>query len=584
MQWFRDLKIRVKLLVSFIMVAVIAGLVGIVGLVNITAIGNSDEQLYQKMTVPISQLTAISTNFQMIRVNLRDAMLADNSNQVAVYSNKADNCYKKISDLSAQYEKSIWTDEMRKVFTEFKTAHSNYASIIRKTMQLSAANKREEAKNFIRTNLSVAQAEENAINKMTDLKVSHSKLTAQNNTALASRARIVMIGFVCFAVVLAISLGLFVAKIIGAPLIQLTKVANKLAVGDVNVNITNNEKDEAGDLSRSMAAVVADVQSNAAAATRIAEGDLNIEIKAKSENDVMAKAMIKMVENLTNFAIDVQTAADLVASGSEQVNSTAQSLAQGATEQASSVEEVSSSMEQMNSTVKQNADNAQQTTSIAVKSAADGEEGGKAVGATVEAMKSIADKIGIIEEIARQTNMLALNAAIEAARAGEHGKGFAVVAAEVRKLAERSQSAAKEISSVSTSSVEVSEQAGRILEEIVPGIRKTAELVQEINASSSEQSEGISQVTKAILQLDQVIQENSAATEEMSSASEELSSQAEKLLETASFFKVKTSRKSTFNAKKARTAKVVKQESPKSGGVNLSLDDDIDDSEFERAA
>ena len=185
----------------------------------------------------------------------------------------------------------------------------------------------------------------------------------------------------------------------------------------------------------------------------------------------------------------------------------------------------------MSSAVKQNADNAQQTAAISNKSSQDGEMGGRAVADTVKAMKSIAEKIGIIEEIARQTNMLALNAAIEAARAGEHGKGFAVVAAEVRKLAERSQTAAKEISSVSISSVEIAERAGKLLGDIVPGIQKTSGLVQEINSSCNEQAQGVEQVTTAIQQLDQVIQQSSASTEEMSTASEMLSEQAEQLLD-----------------------------------------------------
>ncbi|MCD6272713.1 MAG: chemotaxis protein, partial [Deltaproteobacteria bacterium] len=245
-----------------------------------------------------------------------------------------------------------------------------------------------------------------------------------------------------------------------------------------------------------------------------------------------------MIENLSRFAIDVQTAADQVASGTEEISSSTQQMSQGATEQSSSVEEVSSSMEEMNSAVSQNADNAKETASIAEKAATDGLEGGKAVAETVQAMKSIADKIGIIEEIARQTNMLALNAAIEGARAGEHGKGFSVVAAEIRKLAERSQDAAKEISGVSETSVKIAENAGKLLGKIVPGIQKTAELVQEINASSAEQARGIDQTTTAIQQLDQVIQQNASATEEMSSASVELAGQAEQLRETAAFFKI----------------------------------------------
>ena len=245
-----------------------------------------------------------------------------------------------------------------------------------------------------------------------------------------------------------------------------------------------------------------------------------------------------MIDNLTQFATEVQNAAGLVSTGAGQVSSSAQNLAQGATEQASSVEEISSSMEQMNAAVRQNADNAQQTATMAVQSAQEGAEGGQAVQATVSAMKSIAEKISIIEEIARQTNMLALNAAIEAARAGEHGKGFAVVAAEVRKLAERSQAAAKEISEVSTSSVDIAERAGKILEAIVPSIQKTADLVREISASSAEQSGGISQVAKAIHQMDQVAQQNMANTEEMSSSSEEMAYQAKRLLEVAAFFKL----------------------------------------------
>jgi methyl-accepting chemotaxis protein len=211
-------------------------------------------------------------------------------------------------------------------------------------------------------------------------------------------------------------------------------------------------------------------------------------------------------------------------------------------------------MEQMAANIRQNTDNAMQTEKIAVKSATDAREGGKAVTETVSAMKQIATKISIIEEIARQTNLLALNAAIEAARAGEHGKGFAVVASEVRKLAERSQSAAGEISQLSTSSVAIAEQAGDMLNKMLPDIQRTAELVQEINASSKEQDVGAEQINKAIQQLDQVIQQNAASAEEMASTTEELSSQAEQLKATIAFFTLESGRQQRAQPTSRRAA------------------------------
>jgi len=249
------------------------------------------------------------------------------------------------------------------------------------------------------------------------------------------------------------------------------------------------------------------------------------------------QALGAMVDKLTEVVAGIQAVSGQAMTGSQEVSVSAERLSEGATEQAASAEEVSASMEQMGANIRQNAENAMQTEKIAVKSASDAKDGGRAVLETVTAMKEIATKISIIEEIARQTNLLALNAAIEAARAGEHGKGFAVVASEVRKLAERSQGAAAEISNLSTSSVAVAEQAGQMLQRIVPDIQKTAELVQEISAACTEQDSGADQVNKALQQLDQIIQQNASAAEEMAATSEELQAQAANLQDTISFFK-----------------------------------------------
>jgi methyl-accepting chemotaxis protein len=276
------------------------------------------------------------------------------------------------------------------------------------------------------------------------------------------------------------------------------------------------------------------------AAERIAKGDLreSLEVTSQDELGKLQLAMRAMVEKLAQVIGEVRGGADALAGASAQVSATAQTLSQGTGEQAASVEETTSSLEEMSASITQNAENSRQTESMAKEGARNAEESGKAVAETVESMKSIAEKISIIEEIAYQTNLLALNAAIEAARAGEHGKGFAVVATEVRKLAERSQRAAKEIGSLAGSSVKVAERSGQLIVELVPAIRKTADLVQEVAAASAEQSSGVAQVSKAMGTVDQVTQRNASAAEELSSTAEEMASQAESLQQLMAFFAV----------------------------------------------
>lgn len=313
-------------------------------------------------------------------------------------------------------------------------------------------------------------------------------------------------------------------------------LAKSVAAGDLTATAQAQSNDEIKDLIDALNIMTANLRATAKVADTIAEGDLTVAATPLSDKDVLGMSLQRMLEKLRVVVGDAVTAADNVAAGAQELSAAAEQLSQGATEQAASTEQASASIEQMAAGIKMNADNAGQTERIAHQSSADAQTSGEAVSKAVTAMQTIAQKIIIVQEIARQTDLLALNAAVEAARAGEHGKGFAVVASEVRKLAERSQAAATEISALSIETVTAAQTAGEMLAKLVPNIQRTAQLVEDISNANREQNSGASQINLAIQQLDKVTQQNTAAAEEMSSTSDELSGQAEQLKSTISYF------------------------------------------------
>ncbi|HEY5798126.1 MAG TPA: methyl-accepting chemotaxis protein, partial [Bosea sp. (in: a-proteobacteria)] len=343
----------------------------------------------------------------------------------------------------------------------------------------------------------------------------------------AAFAKTLLITILAASLLIAIAAATWIALSISRGLSSAVGLANAVAIGDLSQTITVKSNDEIGDLVTSLNTMTANLNATAAVADAIANGDLTVQAKRLSDKDTLGISLENMLEKLRTIVTQAIQAAENVSSGSQELSASAEQLSQGSTEQASSTEEASSSMEEMAANVKQNAENAATTEKMAGQSAKDAEASGIAVGKAVDAMQTIAAKINIVQEIARQTDLLALNAAVEAARAGEHGKGFAVVASEVRKLAERSQAAAAEIGTLSTDTVKVAQEAGSMLAKLVPDIKKTAELVEEITAACREQDVGSTQINQAIQQLDKVTQQNAAASEQVSATSEELAAQAE---------------------------------------------------------
>lgn len=428
--------------------------------------------------------------------------------------------------------------------------------------------------------------EENRINllKFSDIKTADAQKANEEAAESYENARNTIFVSIAIAVMIGILIALMLTISITRPLNLVVKAAEQVATGDVDVSLDTRARDETGILARAMQNLVDATKAIVNDAEKVAGGDLTVDVLIRSDKDALGHSLSDMVNRVSDVISGVLSSTSNMASATEEVSATSQTLSQGANEQAASVEETSASLEEMAGTITQNADNSRQAESMAGKMVKDANEGGDAVKQAVQAMKDIADKIVTVEDIAYQTNLLALNAAIEAARAGEHGMGFAVVANEVRKLAERSQSYAGEISNFAKSSVTVAERAGELIAEIIPNIMKTADLIREIAAASQEQSQGVDQINSAVSQLDKVTQQNASASEELSSMAEELTGQAQDLQKLVQFFTVKDagSNKTEAHRETKSTKPAASTTNVKKVGGGLSKPAPIDESKFER--
>ena len=540
MTWFRNLRTIAKLMMSFGLMALLMGVVGYEGLSGIGTINNEMAITYQRDLTGIVAIEQLSTNVALIGRNVRNVILAADRGVMERDKLQVDSLYQQIDEEVARCEKTFVTEQGRAALAKVKESLPEFKSVVSEVMRDAIDNDRKAAIEALAKAQPIADRTIKATNEAAAQKEGFAKERFEASGKLYDRSEATMLVLVFGSIALALTLGFLIARLISGPLAKTVAVLEGVAAGDLTRSLDVTTSDEVGK---------------------------------------MAKALNAAVEGMREALIEVRGSADGMAASSQQLAASSEELSSGAQEQASGLEETSASLEQITTSVRQNADSAKQANQLAAAARDTADKGRQVVSSAVSAMgeintssKKISDIITAIDEIAFQTNLLALNAAVEAARAGEQGRGFAVVAAEVRSLAQRSATAAKEIKALIQDSVrkvetgsEMVNQSGEVLVEIVSSVKRVTDIVGEIAAASREQATGVEQVSKAMVQMDQVTQQNSAQTEELSATAQSLAASADQLQGLVARFTLEHSRNGRVAARTQSTGARVPHPPAKAG-------------------